>query len=624
MPPLTEEWHQRKDDLTDKASLGGKSLVPHEVGEIVGACVTAIVLYPQAPRADQTGNVIVTRLATRSRVAVFSVMGVLAVSAAVTALVPETGETLGFPLMLLGYLACGVMFYTGAASHDGRERTAWRLIGLAFLTGAAGILTFSLAVLSGYDLPAFGLLDVFFIVAYVSNLAGMWVLPHFEGVPMRRVRIFIDGLVGAISTAVVAWVWFLRDILAGISDATVTEVVIGSAYPLVDVATLIVVMVVTLRRSTLRFDPRVLLIGAGFVCQAVADIIYLRQGLGMTFASADPVYPLFLLALVFFLAAGLTIRARPTAREYAERRTPWWAMLAPYGAAVVLVGTLLARIVGEEMGLETVELFVGVVVVVTLIIARQAVAIRENRELVERQRAALVSSISHELRTPLTAMVGFLDLMTDPDQHIEQEARHDMLEIVDQQAKYMARIVSDLVMLNRSDPDLQLEVVGIDVAAAVGAAQVALDVDSAPGVDTDVTPGLMVHADSSRLQQVLVNLLTNAARYGGPRRLVVARRVEGDVVIEVHDNGEGVPRRYELVIWDRFERGAHRYDAGVPGSGIGLSIVTMLVGAHDGTVSYRRSERLGGACFTVTIPDVAPAVKVSFGGVATAPAGTRA
>lgn len=400
----------------------------------------------------------------------------------------------------------------------------------------------------------------------------------------------------------VAWVWFLEDILVKVRSAEPWEVVIGSAYPLIDILTLVAVMVVTLRRSSLRFDPRVLLFGAGLAAQAVADLIYFNRGLGQSFVEADPVYPLFLVAVLAFLTAGLILEKRPPAREYAERNTPWWAMMAPYGAAVTLIVMLVVRVIRPyEYDLETIELLVGSVLVILLIIFRQALAIRETRELVEHQRTALVSSISHELRTPLTAMVGFLEILSDPDQHMDRQARQELTGIVDQQATYMARIVSDLVMLNRADPDLGLEEREVEVAGLVQSAVASLDLDSGSGVAIEAAPGLVGVFDANRMQQVLVNLLTNAARYGGPERLVVARREDDDVVLEVHDNGPGVPKRYELTIWDRFERGAHRYNAGVPGSGIGLALVAMLVGAHGGSVSYRRSERLGGACFSVVL-----------------------
>jgi hypothetical protein len=310
---------------------------------------------------------------------------------------------------------------------------------------------------------------------------------------------------------------------------------------------------------------------------------------------------LFLGAVIAFIAAGVSLGNRPSPREYAERRTPWWAMVGPYGAALALLTMLVARMLSADLDVETVELFIGVIVVVALVIVRQTLAIRENRELIERQRTALVSSISHELRTPLTAMVGFLDILADPDQHIDVAARREMVGIANQQASYMARIVSDLVMLNRSNPDLQLQQRLMDVESVVASAVSSLDLDSMPGVEISIEPGLSGFFDPSRIQQVLVNLLTNAARYGGPNRLLVAKAVGNDIVFEVHDDGPGVQKRYEIVIWDRFERGSHRYDAGIPGSGIGLALVAMLVNAHGGTVGYRRSERLGGACFMVAL-----------------------
>lgn len=522
-------------------------------------------------------------------------------AAVTTALRPDLGEALGMPLMLVGYVTASWLFVRGSVTYSGRERVAWRLIGFSFALAALGILAFATAYVMGIDIPAFGPLDIFFICAYLANLAGFWILPHLDGVPTRRLRVFIDGLVGALSIALVSWVWFLSDILERVRQATPLEVVIGSTYPIVDVAALIVVTVVTLRRSTFRFDPRVLLIGAGFVAQAVADLIYLREGLGQSFATIEPVYPLFLAAAAAFMAAGLSLGTKPPEREYAERRTPWWAMVAPYGAALALLATLAVRMAASQLDFETIELFVGSIVVVMLIIIRQGIAIRENRELVERQRSALVSSISHELRTPLTAMVGFLEILTDPDQHMDDEARAEMLAIVHQQSSYMSRIVSDLVMLNRAQPDLALAPEEVDARSLAAAASASLDIDSAPGVEVEVDPHLHAFVDPARVQQILVNLLTNAARYGGPRRLLVITARADDLVIEVHDDGPGVPKRYEYAIWERFERGVHRYDAGVPGSGIGLAIVLMLTKAHGGSVGYRRSERLGGACFSVVL-----------------------
>src|SRR5690606_18703793 len=348
----------------------------------------------------------------------------------------------------------------------------------------------------------------------------------------------------------------------------------------------------------------VLLMGAGFAVQAMADLIYLRNGIGQAFVDADPSYAALLFAGLGFLVAAITLETPPPVREYAERATPWWALIAPYGAAVALIVVLVVRMVGvvDDQNQDTIQLLAGAVVIVCLIIFRQALAIRETRELVEQQRSQLVSSISHELRPPLTAMLAFLDTLSDPHQQTAPDARQGLIGIVSQQASYLARIVSDLVMLNRANPDLGLEEKVADVKEVVKAAVSSLDVESSSGVEIEADSGLAGYFDADRIHQILVNLLTNASRYGGPRRLVVAKRVGDDLVIEVHDDGPGVPKRYEILIWDRFERGAHRYNAAIPGSGIGLALVAMLVKAHDGTVGYRRSERLGGACFSVVLP----------------------
>ena len=72
--------------------------------------------------------------------------------------------------------------------------------------------------------------------------------------------------------------------------------------------------------------------------------------------------------------------------------------------------------------------------------------------------------------------------------------------------------------------------------------------------------------------------------------------------LEVVDDGPGVPRKYEAAIWQRFERGAHRFDTVTPGSGIGLPIAKALVEAHNGSIAYEPSDALGGASFVVKLP----------------------
>jgi len=121
-------------------------------------------------------------------------------------------------------------------------------------------------------------------------------------------------------------------------------------------------------------------------------------------------------------------------------------------------------------------------------------------------------------------------------------------------------------------------------------------------VVVDVPERLIAHVDAERLEQILVNLITNADRYGGNTCLIKAFTNGGALVVEVHDSGPGVPKKHELVIWERFERGPNRYNSLVPGTGIGLAVVRAIVEAHGGTAGYRRSDELGGGCFWVELP----------------------
>jgi K+-sensing histidine kinase KdpD len=80
----------------------------------------------------------------------------------------------------------------------------------------------------------------------------------------------------------------------------------------------------------------------------------------------------------------------------------------------------------------------------------------------------------------------------------------------------------------------------------------------------------------------------------------------------VHDDGDGVPMKYQTDIFERFERGEHRFDTTVPGSGIGLSVARDLLIAHGTTIVYRQSERLGGACFEFALPVAAPSSELAM------------
>jgi signal transduction histidine kinase len=518
--------------------------------------------------------------------------------AALTVVFPRSADLTGPLGYMVATTAAGMVFLREARNLEGRERLAWSLLGVALLIASLGLIVIGVVSSSGVELPAFGPIDVFFIVSYLLVCISVVTLPHTEGRWSTRALGLVDGLVGAIAVATVAWVWFLSGYLELLAAAPPLERVIAMTYPVLDVAILISLLMLSVRRSRYRFDPRLLMLSIGVAFQVAADLAFAATGVGELFVDAKPVYPLNLTAGFFLLVTASIVSERPAPREFADRPTRWVTLIAPYGAAAVMSVGLVWHASQFDAG-HIVLLAVGTLAVVALTITRQAVSIREYRHRVDEDRQSLVSSISHELRTPLTVMVGMLELMRLGDQRLSTEEHDEFLETVTAQASYMGRMVSDLMLVARD----------LDGLVPIAPAPLELDelirtavsqVEGSQAVEIRVR-ALTVDVDGSRLQHAVANLVSNAIKYGNGQVLVTAERGV-NLVIEVHDDGPGVPTKYEWTIWNRFERGPRRLDSRVPGSGIGLAIVAKVARAHGGHAGYHRSEILGGSCFFISIP----------------------
>ena len=530
-------------------------------------------------------------------IGVFAFLGVCALITIFSS--TEAADAAGALGVFVGALLSGLLFVVRARTLTGRERLGWSLIGVGLLFAAAGVFTVGMVFFIRGDAPAFGWTDLFFFATYILGITGFAALPHSEGRPLQRWRMALDGMIGAVSIAALMWVFFLSDLLTDLENSSVSSQVIGGFYPFLDIAAVTVAMSVLLRRSRHRFDLRLALFTIGIFAQVLGDLAFFISGHSGSFDQAEPLYAVNLFAVAAFFASASLVGQPVVGREFADRNPPLWTQIAPYVPAVGMLFVFIA----ETIRTRTVDpvLLSAVILVGLLVIARQGVAIIDNRAVIEEQRDVLVSTISHELRTPLTAIVGFVDILNEESDALNHDQRA-MLGIIHQQTDYMSRIVSDLIMLARgSVGDLKLDVRptrALDLtAASIHAAAIPPD-----KVQVECEEDLVVFVDASRMQQVLVNLLTNAARYGGERQLVRVVTDGSDVSFEVHDNGGGIPRRHEVRVWERFDRGPNRLNASVPGSGIGLAIVRAIAEAHGGSATVRTSEDLGGACFSVHLP----------------------
>ena len=233
----------------------------------------------------------------------------------------------------------------------------------------------------------------------------------------------------------------------------------------------------------------------------------------------------------------------------------------------------------------------------------------------ERLRAALLTSISHDLRTPLASILGTVSSLRSYPERYSPAEREDLLSTLQDEAERLNRFVSNLLDMTRLESgaiDLKLEL--IDVAEIVGSAlQRAGSVLAGHRVEVNIAPHLpMLRLDAVLFEQVLFNLLDNAAKYSpiGSRIDIRASR-DGELVeIEVVDEGPGIPPADLERIFDKFYR-VQAQDRRHAGTGLGLAICRGFVEALGGWIVARNRRDGSGAVLTIRMPVVPeiPAVR---------------
>lgn len=205
--------------------------------------------------------------------------------------------------------------------------------------------------------------------------------------------------------------------------------------------------------------------------------------------------------------------------------------------------------------------------------------------------------LDHELKNPLTAVRA---AVADLSQAAPQE-RQARVEVVDAQARRMGRLVTDLrkladletAALSLEDVDIAetvqdaVQAVSEEGAAHGGTPRIRLDLPQVPW------PLSHVRGDGDLLYSALYNVISNAAKYTGPGGTVEVRGREesGTVTIEVADSGIGVPQADLPAVWSELARAGNA--RGLPGSGLGLALVAMIVRRHGGSVRMASREGVG-------------------------------
>jgi two-component system OmpR family sensor kinase len=250
-----------------------------------------------------------------------------------------------------------------------------------------------------------------------------------------------------------------------------------------------------------------------------------------------------------------------------------------------------------------------------------ALAARQESETQVRQ---FVADASHELRTPLASIRGYAELVRRLPGDLPPDTLRAMGR-VESESRRMTALVEDMLLLARLDAGRPLASEEVDLGAlavdAVADAHAAgpdhvwqLDVpggsdwpndqswDGEEDADGTEAPRAVVLGDDHRLQQVLVNLLSNARVHTPPGTTVrtTVRAAGNCVTVRVQDDGPGIPQPRVAQLFQRFTRGSAARSPGEGSTGLGLAIVDAVVGAHGGRIEVDAAA--GATAFTVTLP----------------------
>ena len=240
-------------------------------------------------------------------------------------------------------------------------------------------------------------------------------------------------------------------------------------------------------------------------------------------------------------------------------------------------------------------------------VTRTARALRDANEkltAISVQKDAFLGQISHELRTPMTSIRAFSEILTEGDLPAEKVAEFG--HVIHTEALRLTRLLDDLLDLSvLENGTVQLNIGTASIASMLDRALAAasqtrpervFDIQRSP-FDEDI----FLRTDEGRLVQVFINLISNARKYcdaAAPVLRIAVRQKGARAVIDFIDNGSGIPKDQQGIIFEKFARLSDT--AAVGGAGLGLAICREVMASLGGTVSYLPGQK--GAAFRVSVP----------------------
>ena len=224
----------------------------------------------------------------------------------------------------------------------------------------------------------------------------------------------------------------------------------------------------------------------------------------------------------------------------------------------------------------------------------------------EEAKSDFIATISHELRTPMTAVLGAATTLLRPDLSLSPEQSRELLEMIATQATRLSQVTEEVLLASRLDRgDVRVEAKEVDVDEVVRQTVAALRPQLPRTIAVEVRAGHAGEAvgDRDRVQQVLLNLLDNAAKYSpeGGTVVVSTERLERAVRVAVEDEGMGIPAGEQQRVFEKFYRVDPNLTRSPAGTGLGLYICRELVERMGGRLGVR-SQPGAGSTFHFDLP----------------------
>jgi PAS domain S-box-containing protein len=238
---------------------------------------------------------------------------------------------------------------------------------------------------------------------------------------------------------------------------------------------------------------------------------------------------------------------------------------------------------------------------------QELITAKEKAEESDRLKSAFLANMSHEIRTPLNAIIGFAELVADPDFPIEQH--NEFAQLISESGNNLLAIISDIMDISKIEAgQVQVKIRKLSINQLIDTLRKEFTPKAAKnGIELRLNPAnpaedIEIESDETKIKQVMTNLLNNAIKFSEKGFIEIGIKNTPDTVqISVKDTGIGIPAAYHDKIFERFRQVETSHTRKYGGNGLGLAISKSLVEILGGTIGMESNEGKG-STFSFTLP----------------------